>query len=133
MPRVVFRLTRITNAGPQNSLQRPFFSQSPERVGSGPSRPPISGAGVASGTDCSVFPGVGVWVVSPIIPGSSNCCSLIPGPGLDKLPDKPTVSAHAPAKAMLALPADRKTGVLGKVVSVRIVHCGRRLIKNKNS
>jgi hypothetical protein len=26
----------------QKSMQRPFFSQSPKRVGSGPSRPPIS-------------------------------------------------------------------------------------------
>src|SRR3546814_11930504 len=84
-------------------MPRPFFSQLPSRIGSGPSRPPFSGAGVASGTDCSVFPGAGVWVVSPIIPGSRNCCSLIPGPGLDKLPDKPTVSAHAPDKPMFAL------------------------------
>src|SRR3546814_11265907 len=64
----------------------------------------IFGAGVAAGTGRSCFPGVGVWVVSPIIPGSRNCCSLIPGPGLDKLPDKPTVSAHAPEKPMFALP-----------------------------
>src|SRR3546814_11240779 len=94
----------LHDALPIESMQRPFFSHSPERVGSWPSRPPISGAGVASGTDCSVFPGAGVWVVSPIIPGSRNCCSLIPGPGLDKLPDKPTVSAHAPEKPMFALP-----------------------------
>src|SRR3546814_16639493 len=84
-------------------MPRPFFSQLPSRIGSGPSRPPFSGAGVASGTDCSVFPGAGVWVVSPIIPGSRNCCRLIPGPGLDKLPDHPTVSPHAPEKHLFAM------------------------------
>src|SRR5687768_12177295 len=38
---------------PQKSTQRPFFSQSPKRVGSGPGGPPISSD--AAGADCTTF------------------------------------------------------------------------------
>lgn len=37
-------------------MQRPFFSQSPKRVGSGPLRPPIStGRGGSSGKTAALF------------------------------------------------------------------------------
>lgn len=54
----------------QKSMQRPFFSQSPYRVGSGPPRPPISGgdAGGSAG-DGPAWGSVG-GTVSPMIRGS---------------------------------------------------------------
>jgi hypothetical protein len=43
----------VTN---QKSMQRPAFSQSPKRVGSGPSRPPISLGGAEDGGTLEASP-----------------------------------------------------------------------------
>jgi hypothetical protein len=43
-------------ASDQKSMQRPFLSQSPNRVGSGPSRPPISFGSVLTPESAEVLP-----------------------------------------------------------------------------
>src|SRR5690606_8780778 len=76
----------------QKSMQRPFFSQSPYRVGSGPPRPPNSSGGgvparspglavVASGTSPSAT-GPERW--SHKMSGSFTSSSLSPSPMSDK-------------------------------------------------
>lgn len=47
-------------------MQRPRFSQSPKRVGSGPSRPPISTGGVFEG-DAAPTDSVTVWDTAVVV------------------------------------------------------------------
>lgn len=62
-------------------MQRPAFSQSPKRVGSGPSRPPISFGGVScgvSGGEPALSAGVILWSAVPPPPGSKFVSAIEP-------------------------------------------------------
>src|SRR5690606_26178345 len=77
-------------------MQRPFFSQSPYRTGSRPSRPPISGgAPGASGAGSGAGSGTCLLVDSPIILGFTTAQVQAFTPMPDQLPAWCALPGHA--------------------------------------
>ena len=70
----------------QKSVQRPFCSQSPNRVGSGPAGPPISFSagglgGVGRGSGVASVSMSRIWSAVPLAPGNCFCAALHGGEG----------------------------------------------------